>query len=293
MEWQQLEYFQVVARLQHITRAAETISISQPALSRSIAKLEAELGVPLFEREGRTIMLNRYGELFLKRVNRITKELQEGKQEIQDLLDPDFGEVSFGFMPTLGTYLIPNLISSFRSDYPQVNFRLKQNSTDLLLKQLEANEIDFCLVSFIEESTKVNWKKLWSEELFLIVPADHHLANMGSITLQEISNEPFVLLEKGNGLRGITDQLFEEAGINPKITFEGEEVHTITAFVAAGLGVTVIPDFKGVDWEKVSRIRIDSPNCKRAIGLAWVEDRYLSPTAKRFQQFIINYFTNK
>jgi DNA-binding transcriptional LysR family regulator len=226
-------------------------------------------------------------------VNRIMNDLQEGKREIQALLDPNFGEVSFGFMPTLGTYLIPNLISSFRSDYPKVNFRLKQNNTDLLLKQLEANEIDFCLVSFIEESTKVKWKKLWSEELFLIVPADHHLANMESITLQAIANEPFVLLEKGNGLRSITDQLFKEAGINPKITFEGEEVHTITAFVAAGLGVTVIPDFKGVDWEKVSRIRIDSPNCKRAIGLAWVEDRYLSPTAKRFQQFIMNYFTDK
>lgn len=290
MEWQQFEYFQVVARMEHITRAAETLSISQPALSRSIARLEEELGVPLFERQGRTIRLNHYGELFLKRVDRIMKEFQEGKQEIQDLLDPGYGEVSVGFMPTLGTYLIPNLISSFQVDYPNVNFRFKQNPNDSLLAQLESGEIDFCLVSSIEDNPQVQWIQLWSEELFIIVPSHHRLAHYESITLQEIADEPFVLLEKGNGLRGITDQLFQEAGISPKVTFEGAEVHTIVAFVAAGLGVTLIPDFKGVDWDKISRIRVQSPNCQRVIGLAWLEGRYLSPSAKRFQQFIINYF---
>ncbi len=290
MEWQQFEYFQVVARMQHITRAAETLSISQPALSRSIARLEEELGVPLFERQGRTIRLNHYGELFLKRVDRIMKEFQEGKQEIQDLLDPGYGEVSVGFMPTLGTYLIPNLISSFQVDYPNVNFRFKQNANDSLLAQLESGEIDFCLVSSIEDNPQVQWIQLWSEELFIIVPSHHRLAHCESVTLQEIADEPFVLLEKGNGLRGITDQLFHEAGISPKVTFEGAEVHTIVAFVAAGLGVTLIPDFKGIDWDKISRIRVHSPNCQRVIGLAWLEGRYLSPSAKRFQQFIINYF---
>lgn len=291
MEWQQIEYFQVVARLQHITRAAETLLISQPALSRSIARLEEELGVPLFERQGRSIILNSYGQLFLKRVDRMINEFQDGKKEIQDLLDPDYGEVSFGFMPTLGTYLIPNLISSFRVNYPNVNYRFKQNGNDLLLKQLESNEIDFCLVSSIEAKSQFQWVQLWREELFIIVPSSHHLANHESITLQEIANEPFVLLEKGNGLRGIADQLFQEAGISPKITFEGEEVHTIAAFVAAGLGVTLIPEFKGIDWDKISRIRLRTPNCQREIGLAWVEGRYLSPAAKRFRQFIINYFT--
>lgn len=290
MEWQQIEYFQVVARLQHITRAAEILLISQPALSRSIARLEEELGVPLFERQGRSISLNSYGQLFLQRADRIMKEFQDGKQEIQDLLDPNYGTISFGFMPTLGTYLIPNLINSFRSDYPNINFQFKQNGNDLLLKQLESSEIDFCLVSSIESKNQLQWIQLWSEELFLIVPSIHHLAKHESITLQELADEPFVLLEKGNGLRGITDQLFEEAGITPKITFEGEEVHTVAAFVAAGLGVTIIPEFKGIDWNNITRIRLRAPNSQRAIGLAWVEGRYLSPSAKRFQQFILDYF---
>lgn len=293
MEWQQIQYFQVVARVQHITRAAEILSISQPALSRSIARLEEELEVPLFEREGRTIKLNHYGKLFLERADRILKEYQEVKQEIQDLLNPEYGEISFGFMPTLGTYLIPDLISSFRATYSKIDFRFKQNANDSLIKQLKSNEIDFCLVSSIEPNTKVKWIELWKEEIFLIVPSNHRLSTYESITLNEIENEAFVLLERGNGLRGIADQLFSESGITPNITFEGEEVHTVVAFVAAGLGVTFIPDFKGVDWDKVSRVRIRSHKCQRVIGLAWMEGRYLSPAAKRFQQFIIDYFRKK
>ncbi|MCM3790505.1 LysR family transcriptional regulator [Domibacillus indicus] len=292
MEWQQIEYFRVVARLQHITNAAEVLSLSQPALSRSMAKLEEELGVPLFERQGRTIKLNQYGQLFLERADRIMKEFQEVKQEIQDLLDPDFGEISLGFMPTLGTYLIPSLVRSFQAEYPNVKFRFKQNGNDSLLKQLEAGEIDFCLVSSTPDTKQIHWTELWKEELFLIVPADHRLAHYESVTLREIADETFVLLEKGNGIRGITDRLFQEAGISPEITFEGEEVHTIVAFVTAGLGVTLIPDFKGIDWSRVSRIRIRSSKSYRVIGLARVEGRYISPAAKRFYQFIKDYFVN-
>ncbi len=291
MEWQHIEYFQVVARIQHITRAAAALSISQPALSRSIARLEEELGVPLFERQGRTIRLNHYGQLFLKRTDRILKEFQDGKQEIQDLLNPDYGEVSFGFMPTLGTYLIPTLVGAFHADYPHVHFQLKESGNDLLIKQLKSGEIDFCLVSAIETDKQINWTPLWSEELFVIVPSNHRLAGSKVVTLKEIAKESFILLKRGSGLRSITTQLFHEAGLSPNITFEGEEVHTIAAFVAAGLGVTIIPDFKGFDWSNVSRLRLHSPKCKRVIGLASVEGRYLSPTAKRFQQFITDYFT--
>ncbi|WP_027416751.1 LysR family transcriptional regulator [Aneurinibacillus terranovensis] len=290
MEWQQLEYFQTVARLQHMTHAAESLSISQPALSRSIARLESELGVPLFERQGRSIVLNRYGRLFLKRVNRIVKELQEGKQEIRDLLDPEYGEVSLGFLHTLGTHLIPDLIGAFRTHYPKVSFQLNQNKSLSLLEQLEAGEIDLCLVTPLETRLQIKWAKLWSEEVFIIVPAGHPIAGCESILLEELADEPFIFLKKGYGFRKITDRLCEEAGINPRVTFEGEEVHTIAGLVAAGLGIAFIPDIKELNWSKISRIRVEWPKCERVIGMAWVEGRYLSPAAKQFRQFVVDYF---
>lgn len=97
MEWEQLEYFQTLAQMQHVTKAAKSLSITQPALSRSIARLENHLGVPLFDRHGRSITLNQYGHIFLRRVQAMMKEYTEGKEEIQALLKPDQGEVSLGF----------------------------------------------------------------------------------------------------------------------------------------------------------------------------------------------------
>lgn len=293
LEWQQLEYFQTVARVQHMTQAAEILSISQPALSRSIAKLEEELGVPLFERQGRSIILNHYGELFLKRVNRILKEFQEGKQELKDLLDPGNGVVSLGFLHTLGPEIIPNLIGAFRNNFPKVTFQLNQNNSSSLIKQMELGEFDLCLISPPETKFQIQWVKLWSEELFVIVPVGHPLEHRESIVLDEIADEPIISVKKGNALRQITDQLFLEAEIHSKIVFEGEELHTIAGLVASGFGVSLIPAIKDLDPSKIARIPVRWPKCERAIGIAWVEGRYLSPSVKQFKEFVINFFKDK
>lgn len=198
MEWQQLEYFQTLASLQHVTRAAESLSLSQPALSRSIARLEEELGVPLFDRTGRTIQLNRYGQLFLKRVNRILNEFDESKKELHDLIHPEHGEVAIGFLHTLGTTLIPDLIGAFRAESPFISFELTQNHSYSLLEHLDAGELDLCLVAEpTEMKFPIQWTPLWSEEIFVIVPHGHPLAKAESVTLEEIANEPFISLKKG------------------------------------------------------------------------------------------------
>lgn len=290
MEWQHLEYFQTVARLQHMTRAAESLSISQPALSRSIARLEEELGVPLFERQGRAIKLNRFGYLFLNRVNRIIKELDEGKQEILELLDPEGGEVSLGFLHTLGTQLIPDLIGSFRSLYPKVTFQLAQNSSQSLLEKLEMGEFDLCFISPTEINAPIQWFKLWSEELFVTVPLNHELSTNENTSLKELANESWIFLKKGYGLRTITEKLFQEVEVEPKIIFEGEEVGTIAGLVSAGLGISLLPDLGNSYRDKVLQLPVHFPTCERMIGVAWNEEKYISPTGKLFLQFVMKTF---
>lgn len=290
MEWQQLEYFQTVARLQHMTLAAEALAISQPALSRSIARLEQELGVPLFERRGRSIVLNRYGTQFLVRVNRIMQEYEEGRQELQDMLSPEHGEVSLGFLHTLGVNLIPTLIKRFRETHPQVHFQLHENSTQTLLEQLESGAIDLCMASLHGAKVQVQWVKLWSEELFVIVPSDHRLAGRSSIRLEEIADEPLVSFKEGYGLRKTTDDLLHTAGIKPRITFEGDEVHTIAGLVESRLGVALIPNTLGLDRHEVALLKVDWPVCQREINIAWIEGRYMSPVVRQFRQFVIDYF---
>lgn len=292
MEWQQLEYFQTTAQLEHITRAAEALSISQPALSRSIARLEQELGVSLFERNGRAIVLNRYGKLFLLRVNRIMKEYQEGMREIAELTSPQYGEVSLGFLHTLGPQLVPELIRQFRAEYPHIQFQLHQSNTQTLLDRMMDGDIDLCLTSLRERDTpqQIRWAYLRSEELFVAVPVGHPLAERDAVRLDEVGNEPIVSFKMGYGLRKITDDLFQQAGIQPKVTFEGEEVHTIAGLVASGLGVAVIPDFQGIDRSQVSLLPVEWPLCRRNIGMAWIEGHYLSPAAEQFRQFILRQF---
>lgn len=286
MDLQQLEYFRTLAQTQHVTRSAEVLSISQSALSRSIARLEDEMGVPLFDRQGRTIRLNQFGQIFLERVENMMKEFNEGKKEIQDLLEPESGTISLGFLHTLSTNLIPDLISSFRMDYPKIKFKLGQGPSHILLDQLQSGEIDLCLIAPNDVKHPVRWEELWSEELFVIVPKNHKFANYQSIKLEQLANEPFIHLKKGFSLRITVEQLFQEVEITPDITFEGEEADTVAALVAAGLGISILPDLKGIDKSKLLQIPLSWPMSQRRIGLAWVEGRYISPANDKFKSFV-------
>ncbi|MGN7304452.1 LysR family transcriptional regulator [Bacillus subtilis] len=291
MEWEQLEYFQTLARMQHVTKAAKSLSITQPALSRSIARLENHLGVPLFDRQGRSISLNQYGHIFLRRVQAMMKEYTEGKEEIQALLKPDQGVVSLGFLHTLGTTLVPDLIGSFQQEYSNISFQLKQNHSYWLLERLKSGDLDLCLLASIKPENPIQWIKLWSEELFVFVPNDHPLASRESITLNEIAGERFILLKKGYALRMTVDELFEKADIQPNIMFEGEEAATAAGFVAAGLGISILPDLKGLDQSKITKIRVSWSECQRVIGIAWIKGRFLSPVAETFKQYVISHFS--
>ncbi|AKP78410.1 MULTISPECIES: LysR family transcriptional regulator [Priestia] len=293
MEWQQFKYFQTLARTQHMTRAAEELLITQPALSRSIARFEEEVGAPLFDRQGRSIILNQYGKVFLKRVDNIMKEFDKGQEEIQALLDPEKGQVSLGFLHTLSTDLIPDLIASFRSLYPKVNFQLRQSPSHVLLEQLELGELDLCLIAPMEEKSFIKWQHLWSEELFVIVPKNHRYADRECIALEEIAEESFIHLKEGFSLRLTFEQLFEESGRMPHIMFEGEEADTVAGLVGAGLGISILPDLHGIDQSKIVKIPLAKANCHRVIGLAWIEGRYLSPAVKQFRNFVLHKFNDQ
>lgn len=286
MEWQQLEYFQTVATYQHFTRASKKLSISQPALSRSIAKLEAELGVQLFDREGRNIRLNRYGERFKIRVDRALKEIQSGKKELQHLLHPDFGVVALSFLKSLGISTVPNLINDFLLQAPNIRFQLYQNATNVMLDQLEKGEVDFVLSSMTETRKSIEWSYLWEEEIYVYVPLGHRLSYKSEVSIEDLTKEPIIVVKKGYGLRTITDQLFQHAKVTPNILFEGDEVVTVLGFVSAGLGISLLPRMKKLEQERVVRLRIKESGSRRKIGLAWKTNGYLSPAAKRFKKFL-------
>nr|WP_157537944.1 LysR family transcriptional regulator [Kitasatospora azatica] len=282
-----LAQFAAVARLEHITQAAQLLGMPQPTLSRAIARLEAELGVALLARQGRTVRLTRAGRLLLGPVERALAELARGAQAAREEADPATGRVAFGFLHTMGTDAVPALLRGFRTDHPGVRFQLVQDYVAAMLDRLRAGELDLCLVSPIPDDPELTARPLDEQVLHLAVPADHRLAGRRRIRLAEVAREPFVAVEPGYGLRAITDDFCAQAGFTPRIAFEGEEAETLRGLVAAGLGVALLPPGL-VPRPGVVDLAVTAPRTRRAIGLAWVTGRPLTPPAEAFRDFVLS-----
>lgn len=289
MDLLQLKYFRVVAQTEHMTKAAEMLYIAQPSLSQMIGRLEEELGVPLFDRQGRQIRLNRFGRAFLEHVDRLLAELEEGQRKVRDMAGLGQGQVS---LTVTALRLMPEILSSFLARYPQVSFQLSQGSTMQMQSQLESGEIDLCISALPITHPGIQWRPLLTEEIFLVVPPRHRLAGRGTVPLCEVAHETFVSVPPGNGLRDLMDMLCKEAGFTPHVRYEGDEPAAIYDLVDAGLGIAFAP---AIAWKQAGKpgetwLHITDPICQRTLGLAWHKERYLSQAARSFRQFVIEYF---
>jgi DNA-binding transcriptional LysR family regulator len=282
-----LAQFAAVARLEHVTRAAAELGMPQPTLSRAVARLEQELGVPLLAREGRTVRLTRAGRIFLAAVERALSEVERGAEAARAEADPTGGRVAFGFLHTMGSEAVPMLLRGFRAEHPRVRFQLVQDYTDSMLQRLREGELDLCLVSPRPEGPELTARRLGEQRLRLVVPADHRLAGRQRVRLGEVAEDAFVTLEPGYGLRRITDALCAEAGFTPRISFEGEESETLRGLVAAGLGVAVLPPAT-VARPDVAELQLSSPGARREISLTWVTGRPLTPPAEAFRGYVLS-----
>ena len=292
MELAQLKYFQVMANIRHFTRAARMLDVTQPALSRSMAKLEKDLDVPLFKRSDGEIELTAEGERLLRRVDRILREVDSAREEASNAHAEVSKEFRLSFIHSLGSYALPHILQDFRALYPDIRIQLNQQDSAALALQVAAGETDLCLCSTIPTTEYSAWVYLWSEELFVTVPLGHRFAEREKINLQELEDEPLVAMKSSYSLRILVDQFFDLAGIHPEITFEGDDVSTISGLVAAGLGVSLLPKLAGVEHPELRYIPVSFPICKRAVGIAWNTQRQLPPAAICFQQFLIRRFDN-
>ena len=292
MELAQLKYFQVMANIRHFTRAARMLDVTQPALSRSMAKLEKDLDVPLFKRNEGEIELTTEGERLLRRVDRILREVDSAREEASSAGAEVSREFRLSFIHSLGSYALPHILQDFRANYPDIRIQLNQQDSATLAQQVAAGETDLCLCSTIPTTEYSAWVYLWSEELFVTVPLGHRFAEREKINLHELEDEPLVAMKSSYSLRILVDQFFDLAGIHPEITFEGDDVSTISGLVAAGLGVSLLPKLAGVEHPELRYIPVSFPICKRAVGIAWNTQRQLPPAAICFQQFLIRRFDN-
>lgn len=288
MELLQLRYFRVVARREHMTKAAEELSIAQPSLSKTIRRLEQEIGVRLFDRQGRSLQLNRFGKAFLEHVDTLFSELEEGRRKVRDMAGLEQGEVS---LCAASTYGLPDILHRFQMLHPAVRFHLSQCSLAEMPQRLETGACDFCFLSLPLVKPGIQWETLLTEELLLVVPAMHRLAEQESVPLSEVAHEAVVIEKIGSGLRDLVDISCQQAGFTLHPSYEIDEPAALFAFIEAQLGVGFTPEMmkKRAHEHMLRTLHLTHPTCQRYFGIAWHQKHFLSQAAQAFYQFVREY----
>lgn len=279
--------------MQHVTKAAEELHVAQSAVSRQIHRLEEELGVRLFMQRGRNVQLTPVGQLFLRRAESVLADLDRAVTEIHEFLDPEVGEIRLGFPHSLGIQLVPQVVAAFRRLHPNVKFKFRQGMFPSLIRDVTEAEVDLAFISpYPDKSEQVTGEIILTEELFAILPANHRLAMEDSIQLSELKDDNFVLFSPGYSLRPIVTDACREAGFTPKIAFEGEETDTIRGLVAAGMGVSVLPELAMYKTSAMmpAVVKISEPQVTRSIALIRRSGEKMPLVVQMFHTFLINFF---
>jgi len=293
VEFRQLQYFVKVARKQHVTQAAEELHVAQSAVSRQIHQLEKELGVPLFVQKGRNLQLTPVGKLFLSRAESILSDLERAVSEVHEFMDPEQGEIRIGFPHSLGIHLLPTVVARFRESHPKVKFRLRQGTYNSLIRDVMKGEIDLSFISPLpEKHSHVTGELLLLEELFAIVPQGHALSGQEVIRLEQLKDESFVMFSEEYSLRSIVLEACAKAGFTPHIGFEGEETDTIRGLVAAGMGVSLLPDMALTEISQLqpTKVKVTEPRVTRSVGLIQRSGDKLPLVAEGFRSFLLDFF---
>lgn len=292
MDTDALRWFQQVADGVTVTEVADVYLVSQPGVSRALARLEDEVGTPLLHKTGRVLRPTHAGTVFKRHVDALLHGLDDGLAAVNELVDPETGTVTVAFQLSLGTWLVPGMISGFRRQHPRVQFRLEQSEDALGSSLLAGGRIDLEFTARRPRNPAVHWERLFAEPLLLAVPPGHALAERGEISLAEASGDDFVMLRPSWELRQLSDDLCAAAGFTPRVAFEGDDLPVVRGFVAAGLGVAIIPAMDvGASPGRTGGERLlplTDAGAYRDVGLAWSDSRRLLPSAELFRQYVVS-----
>lgn len=282
-----LRYFVKLAKVRHYTRAAEQLGISQPSLSHAISQIEAELGVPLFEKSGRNTILTRFGEEFLRCAENSLGVLDAGIETLQRYGRGE-GVIRLGFIRPLGVDYIPKLTADFlAADGGQVQFSFHSGLTSELLEDLVQRKYDFVFCSEPDPALGLAATAVDSQELVVIAPKDHPLAERESVSLIDTLPYPAVYFAEGSGLRGLIDRMYESIGGKPVAAAETEEDEVIAGLVASGFGTAVVPYMDMLEKLNVKILKITDPPYSRKFYMVENDSAFVTTAAQRFRSFVL------
>ncbi len=282
MEIHQLRYFCAVAKTGSFTRAAQREHLAQPSLSQQVKKLEDELGTRLFDRLGRTVRLTSFGEAFLPRAEAILRQLADAKQEIEEMSGAERGKLVIGSIPTVAPYLLPACLASFNRKFPQIRVTVVEEFTTDLLDRLEGGAIDLALLALPVVGSNFLSQEVLRERLYVVLPKDHRLARQTTIHLKQVEKDPFLLLKEGHCFRDNTLSACGRARLDPNVVFESGQFTTILAMVAAGTGVSVVPQMAVEPRPGCRFIPLADEGAFRCVGIVQLKQHFRSRAHQAF-----------
>lgn len=289
MNFRHLEYFVKLAENEHMRLTAEQLNTSQPNLSHAISVLEKELGVELFEKKGRNIYLTRYGKIFYDYVSSGLYQLYSGKQMLQEIASPENGQIQLGFIYTMGSSLTPLLAKKFLalSGNEHIRFSFSQGNSSDILQQLKSDDIDIAICSKIDDDPDIQFDILTEQKIIVVVPNTHPLSSKNTVTLQELAEYAFVYYNKESGLRPYIDEILHDKSIQPVVTCEVEEDHSMLGFVGCDYGVAIMPDIPSISAYPVKKLMISDKIPSRYIYVATKKNKKKTPAVQKFYDYCL------
>lgn len=281
MELHQLRYFVAVAETGSFTRAAGREGVTQPTLSEQVIKLEKALGKRLFDRLGRSVVLTDPGHDLLGRAQAILAAVGEAERAVRD--SAEGGRLRAGAIPTIAPYLLPAAVTRFAANFPAVRLQLQEDRTERLLADLLAGDLDLGVMALPVRDDRLHVEKLFAEPLVMALPAGHRLASKAEVKLADVVDEPFILLDDVHCFGDQVLSFCRRGGLEPRVVCRGEQIATLLAMVAAGQGVSVVPEMAAGDASPGRVYRpLGNPTPTRTLCAVWHKQRYRPPSVRAF-----------
>jgi LysR family hydrogen peroxide-inducible transcriptional activator len=269
MNIRDLKYLVAVADERHFGRAARLSHVSQPTLSMQLKKLEETLGVQLFERNNKQVMITQAGSEIAERARIILRDVDALYASAKAAQDPLAGEFRLGAFPTLAPYFLPPVIPKLRKQLPSMKFLLIEEKTDRLIERLKKGLLDAALLALPIQQEGLETRSLFTDPFLLAVPQGHRLAKRRQVTRRDIADEELLLLEEGHCLRAQALEVCSVIGASEHEDFRATSLETLRQMVAAGVGITLIPKLARREDDGIAYIPFGDPAPFRTIGLVW------------------------
>jgi LysR family transcriptional regulator, hydrogen peroxide-inducible genes activator len=282
MELQQLRYVCAIADTGNFSRAAERCQVAQPSLSQQVLKLEEDLGAKLFDRLGRSVRLTEAGRAFIPHARAILEQMDVARSSVAAKNADLRGSIAVGVIPTVAPYLMPTYTTAFAKKYPDAKLRIVEETTSVLVEGLRDLSIDVAILALPIRHKDLEFFPIRTEPLFAVLKTDDPRAHAKSLALKDLRGESFVMLRDGHCFRDLSVRACTHARITPNIAFESGQFSSLLGMVAAGVGVSLIPEM-AIDRNVGCRyVRLSDARATRTIIAAVVRGRSFNRVQRAF-----------